>query len=276
LSNDSIKIDLTGGGVSKSIIINKSGVINKEATTELQSNTITPSIVTNGLVLHLDAGNINSYPGLNTAQNTWFDLSGNNNNGTLAPAPSTPTYNSANGGALVFDGGDDRVSSSTSNVFNNFSYDIWCLPQTTHEIESQTNSGFGGTSGQKYVIGPQFVASPDAGSGISVGTNGISVYEHSAAYMPPLLSHSVTINAPIHIVVNYTNKVPSLYINGTFIKNGLASTRTNVKITTDLIGAYPSYGFFNGRIYSAKFYSRALTPEEIQQNFNATKGRFGL
>ena len=229
-----------------------------------------PRIVTDGLVLCLDAGNTKSYPGSGTA---WTDLSGNSNTGTLENGVG---YDSGNGGALSFDGSNDYVTASASNIFNNFSYDIWCLPEATHEIDSQSTSGFGGLSGQRYIIGPEFVASPNAGSGISVGTNGISVYEHSASYMPPLLSHSVTINSPAHIVVNYTNKVPSLYLNGSFIKNGLTSPRTNVKITTNLIGAYPAYGVFLGKIYSAKFYNKALTAAEIQQNFNALRSRFGI
>jgi len=231
-----------------------------------------PRIVDDGLVLYLDAANPNSYNP--STPLTWRDISRNGNNGTLVNGVG---YSSANGGSLIFDGVNDRVTASQSDIFNNFSYDIWCLPETTHEIESQSSGSIGGISGQRYVIGPQYVASPNAGSGISVGTNGISVYEHSDAYMPPLLVHSVTINSPAHIVVNYTSKVPSLYLNGSFIKNGLTSPRTNVRMCTDRIGNDgSSYGFFLGKIYSAKFYNRTLTATEILQNYNATKGRFGL
>jgi hypothetical protein len=237
----------------------------------LRTNIATTKVIQSGLVLNLDAGVSSSYPGSGT---TWTDLSGSGNNGTLQ---NGPTFNSANGGSIVFNGINDYIQASESNIFNNFSYDIWCLPETTHQIESESTNATGGTSGQRYVIGPQFVASPDAGSGISVGTNGISVYEHSAGYMPPLLVHSVTINSPAHIVVNYTSKVPSLYLNGSFIKNGLTSPRTNVKMCTDRIGNDgSSYGFFLGKIYSTKFYNRALTATEITQNFNATRSRFGI
>jgi hypothetical protein len=225
-------------------------------------------LVTDGLVLALDAANTVSYPGSGT---TWTDLSGSGNNGTLT---NGPTFNSDNFGSLVFDGVNDEVTASASNIFNNFSYDIWCLPQATHQIDAQSTSGTSGISGKRYIIGPQNISSPDAGSGISVGTNGISVYEHSGGYMPPLLVHSVTINSPAHIVVNYTSKVPSLYLNGSFIKNGLTSPRTNVKITTEYIGYHPPYGNFNGRIYSTKFYNRELTAAEVSQNYNALKSRY--
>lgn len=233
------------------------------------ATTYNPRIVTDGLVLYLDAANPQSYPGSGT---TWTDLSRNGNHGTLT---NGPTFNSNNRGSIVFDGVNDYVSCSSSDIFNNFSYDIWCLPQATHQIDSQATSSTLGVLGQKYLIGPQFINSPDAGSGISVGTNGVSVYEHSASYMPALLSHEVTITSPVHIVVNYTNKQPSLYLNGNFIKNGFTSPRTNVKITTELIGRH-EYGSFNGILYNAKFYNRVLSAAEVAQNFNAIRERFGV
>jgi hypothetical protein len=67
-----------------------------------------PSIVTSGLVLCLDAANPKSYPGSGT---TWTDLSGNGNNGTLV---NGPTYSSVNGGSIVFDGSNDYISTAYS------------------------------------------------------------------------------------------------------------------------------------------------------------------
>ena len=68
-----------------------------------------PEIAESGLVLALDAGNLKSYPGSGT---TWTDLSGGGNTGTLT---NGPTYSSANGGSLVFDGTNDYISLSSSN-----------------------------------------------------------------------------------------------------------------------------------------------------------------
>ena len=65
-----------------------------------------PNVVREGLVLHLDAGTTRSYPGSGT---TWTDLSENSNNGTLV---NSPTFNSANGGSIVFDGGDDHATTT--------------------------------------------------------------------------------------------------------------------------------------------------------------------
>ena len=72
-----------------------------------------PRIVTNGLVLALDAANIKSYPGSGT---TWTDLSGIGNNGTLT---NGPTYSSANGGSLVFNGTDNYVSLPANSINTN-------------------------------------------------------------------------------------------------------------------------------------------------------------
>jgi hypothetical protein len=80
-----------------------------------------PDIVADGLVLYLDAGSPNSYrPDFGT---TWKDMSGFNNSGSLI---NGPTYSSANGGGIVFDGTNDYVtgSLSTSNI-NEYTLDVW-------------------------------------------------------------------------------------------------------------------------------------------------------
>ena len=81
-----------------------------------------PRVVTDGLVLCLDAGNVKSYPGSGT---TWTDLSGKGNTGTLT---NGPTYSSANGGSIVFDGVDDRVSGTSFNTGQNFTINAWIYP----------------------------------------------------------------------------------------------------------------------------------------------------
>jgi hypothetical protein len=228
----------------------------------------TKGVVQSGLVLNLDAGVSSSYPGSGT---TWTDLSGSGI-GTLT---NGPTYNSANGGSLSFDGSNDFVDLSSFSITNNFSVELWFSPEATHEIDTQSTSGIGGVSGQKYIINPVGLSPPDAGSGISVGTNGISVYEHASNYMPCLLSHAATITSFTQVTVVYTNKQPSLYLNGNFVKNGLTSLRTNVYLIRNRIG-YGDYGYYQGKISSVKYYNRVLTAAEIQQNFNATRSRFGI
>jgi hypothetical protein len=228
----------------------------------------TKGIVQSGLVLNLDAGVSSSYPGSGT---TWTDLSPTSRNATLVNGVG---YTSGNGGSLVFDGVDDNVNlSSGFSITNNFSVELWCVPETTHQIDIQATSGTTGTANKKYIIGAPFVGSPDAGFGISIGTNGVSTYEHSASYMPCLLSHAETITTFTQVVVVYTNKQPSLYLNGNFIKNGLTSPRTNVYLIGGTIG-YGSYGRHQGNLSSVRYYDRSITAQEIQQNYNATKSRY--
>ena len=241
------------------------------------STSYSPKIVTDGLVLALDAANVKSYPRSGTA---WTDLSGNNNTGTLT---NGPTFSGENGGSIVFDGTNDSVENSATTAsfpLNNFTYEVWCRPTTTHEIDTESTTGFGGTSGQRYLIFANYDdISPytTPGAGISVGTNGVSVYEHTSGYMPALLVSSTTISSTVatHIIVTYTSKQPRLYLNAALIRTGLTSTKTNVRGDFRSIGG-GAYGFFQGAIYSAKVYNRTLSANEVLQNFNATRNRFGV
>ena len=76
-------------------------------------STTYPKIVTNGLVLNLDAGQQNSYPGIGTA---WTDLSGNGRTGTLTNMEIPSDYSSTNGGSLTFDGVNEYVECSGSSL----------------------------------------------------------------------------------------------------------------------------------------------------------------
>jgi prepilin-type N-terminal cleavage/methylation domain-containing protein len=265
-TNNFIRLNLNGGEFSKSLLINKSGVIDKESLTDPVSDTIAPSIVNDGLVLHLDAGNIASYPVSGTI---WTDLSGNNNHGTLAPAPSTPTYSSSNGGTLVFDGMNDYVNQSLPSLnLTNFVFSSWIK-----------------------------------GSGVIFGSG---VNENWSRYW--LFQTNLFLFRPTQVIgdgINYTINIPNPTTNTynmiSYVRNGstmyafqngiLVSTYNN--FPTNPLVTYSDWGqfigkvkidalpftfepFFNGAISQIYLYNRALTPEEIQQNFNATKGRFGL
>ena len=78
-----------------------------------------PDIVTNGLVLYLDAANNRS---IVSGSTTWFDLSRNGNTGSLI---NGPTYSSANGGSIVFDGANDYVACGNLTTLNNMSIGMW-------------------------------------------------------------------------------------------------------------------------------------------------------
>ena len=255
-------------------------------------------IVQNGLILNLDAGNINSYSGTGVI---WRDLT---NNASIATLTNGPTFNSANGGSIVFNGINAYAPLSGPNfftipnpnpaqenksptfsvapwysVYDNFTYEFVCKPTSTATIIPQSTSGTLGTSGQKYITSAN-KSTDGINYGnfvVSVGTNVIQVFDHGDAYMPCLLSHTITISTNISISIRVINKRPSLYINGVFIKNGLTSTKTKVELSA--IGAAVNttvYGRFSGNVSIFNYYNRTLSSQEILQNYNAIKERFGL
>ena len=99
-----------------------------------------PRIVTDGLVFCVDAGDKMSYPGAGT---TWTDLSKNRNNGTLT---NGPTFDSANGGSIVFDGTDDYVNfgSQTWDISTNLTIDFFIKFNTLNSAAYYTMFSFGG------------------------------------------------------------------------------------------------------------------------------------
>jgi len=117
--------------------------------------------------------------------------------------------------ALDFDGVDDVVqvpgatSLSLQDVANTFTVEAWVKPTAAHEIDDQRSDG---TSGQRYLIFPAHGGTAAAGMGISVGTNGVSVYEHAGGYMPAVLVWRGALRHWTHVAVVYQNRQPSLYI----------------------------------------------------------------
>ena len=150
-------------------------------------------------------------------------------------------------GGQAFDGTDDYIGAATlaNSVSNDFTISFWLYPTTTHAIDSESTSGTGGTSGQRYALWPEW-GDAKAGAGISAGNNGVSVYEHGAAYMPALLVWSGTLSGWTHVTVAYLAKRPRLYINGSLVRTGLTSTRGVIYPSVQLGGS--SYGYFPGKI----------------------------
>ena len=202
------------------------------------------------------------------------DSSGNGNTGTLRNGAAW-VAGTVGTGALDFDGVNDVVSVNTSatidSAVNNFTVSFWVNPRATHQIDAESTSGTGGTSGQKYAWGPRNEPGSDAGAGISVGTNGVSVYEHAANYMPATLVYQGTITGWTHVTIVYQNKQPKLYVNGTLVRTGLTSPRAGVKVRPLDIGGMV-YGYFNGQMDDVRLYNGVLTAGEITALAN-TPGR---
>jgi hypothetical protein len=224
------------------------------------SSSASPDIVTNGLVLCLDAADRKSYPGSGA---TWFDRSGNGNNGTLT---NGPTFNGGNGGSIVFDGNDDNITlgspSKLTALFgtNEVSVDIW-LTRTSN------------ITSQKILF--------DSGNGeriqIDCISNQLAFSIATSSSIRSLRSSFLDLNVWYNYVGTYNGSNITTYLNS--IQSSQVAQTGNIATDSGgfFIASYTSAGFnFPGRIASAKLYNRALSPKEIKQNFNATKSRFGL
>ena len=219
-----------------------------------------PRIVTDGIILYLDAGNIKSYSGSGT---TWTDISTNNHNATLT---NGPTYNSDNGGCIVFDGTNDHAvldSSFQVSTSGTYSFEAWIYKTATatNNAGMLISGGFGGDQDGMIVSSEEFSAAGNPRIAVNSGTC-TAVY-YNGVSQPPNGSNTGTnasynLNEWIHIVVTGIN-VNS--VDGAAHHIGQNNNNSNE---------------FAGRISNLKVYDRELTALEVKQNFNALKGRFGL
>jgi hypothetical protein len=229
-----------------------------------------PKIVTDGLVLASDAANHKSYPGSGT---TWYDLSGNGNDGTLT---NGPTFDGANGGSIVFDGVDDYVDfGNTVGNFgtSDFTLSAWVKTTSTSRAILAKQVGYGSRwNGFNFFIDSSGKLQP--------------VIDWSTSRQIGYITSSTSVNTGnwVHcvFVLNGADRTNwKIYINGTsdsFTEGGVDLTGTGISNSTLFTLAKREYGSDNlaGNISLIQIYNRALTPQEISQNYNATKGRFGL
>lgn len=185
------------------------------------------------------------------------------------------------GHALTFTGGQQADVTATAtnqppllaSVTNNFTIEAWVNPTAPHEIDWE-GSYYGGTAGQKYLVFPQMGeafgdGAQHAGMGISVGTNGISVYEHAGNYMPAVLVWPHTLVGWNHIAVVYENRVPKLFVNGTLVKIGLQvpralpDPRSLVHPSTGFGGGV--YGNYEGQVDELRIWNSVRTATQLAQ-----------
>ena len=231
-----------------------------------------PRIVSDGLVLYLDAANPNSY-NFSTPL-TWRDISGNINNGTLT---NGPTFSNANTGSIVFDGVDDYVGRNTAlNVGSNFSVFAWVKPGAI-----DVRNGIVGNS-YLYSSGVGWLLSTATNYGGTLDTFFISVGSDNAYRTAD--NSSITLNAWNYmggIVTNggqdiklYVNGVETSYLAGGILTSNAVTYTTPQFYVGRRVDSAPES--FIGSIATTQIYNRTLSPQEILQNYNATKGRFGL
>jgi hypothetical protein len=215
-----------------------------------------PKIITDGLVLYLDAANTRSYPGSGTV---WTDLSRVGNNGTLT---NGPTFNSANGGSIVFDGSNDNISTNYNSQLTNFTVCVW------FKTSDSSNPGAARIIDKNYISG-FWIGKNSTGASNSWGGG---VLESS----PPYGRYITLTDGQWHFLVS-TRLGTTHTIYGDGITNSTSGTVSSTALsTTSLTIAGGAAQVFKGNIAQTSIYNRALSTTEILQNYNATKTRFGL
>ena len=235
-------------------------------------------IVTSGLVLNLDAGNIASYP---TTGTTWTDLSGLGNNGTLV---NGPTYSGANGGSIVFDGVDDYVGWDTLNAVK---WQNWT--SITIDCVFKLVSYTGAFNGRQYLFDFRDSGGVDGAFACFYDSNitpfGLKLFYNTVgnSYDETAIT-TFSLGSIIYYQVTFdktssTNNIKH-YINGTNVLTKSITINSNTTNTGRVwIGRYGGLdtGYkWNGNVYMFKAYNRALSASEVAQNFNANRWRYGI
>jgi len=228
-----------------------------------------PNIVTNGLIMHVDAGNPASYPGSGT---TWTDLSGTISAGTL----SNVTYNSANGGYMSFAGTGTTATTLSYAAFPNNTVldtqtptvELWVKPTYLGQPYFWFEKGI---VNQQYEI---FTANGYIYWRMVVGGSlvDLTVTESAAG---------VSTTSWNHITATYASGTGRrIYRNATLVaSDSLSGTIATNGRGVDLGAYFDGGGWdyrYNGGIAICRVYNRALSITEIQQNYDAQKTRFGL
>ena len=226
------------------------------------------NIITRGLVLNMDASAPSSYP---TSGTSWADISGNNLVGTLT---NGPTFDSTNGGSIVFDGTNDYVSVPYNAVLDTPSgatYEVWFKPSvsTAAEFLSRGTSDGGATPDN-----PRFYVYNNGTIYFDWSRPGVDTYSVS--------STSVTMGSWNQVIgLAIPSAALKIFINGSEVSYStqaqtLPATIPNTSDPIQIGGATWIPRYFAGNIASVKLYNRILASTEILQNFNIQRSRFGI
>jgi hypothetical protein len=220
--------------------------------------TLNAGIVTTDLQLYLDAGDASSYPGSGT---TWTDLSNNSRNGTLT---NGPTYSSADGGSIVFDGTNDFVQCTGSLTVTAATFICWIKRNGNQgQYDGLLFSRGTNTTGMNFQVSNQLGYH---------WNDAFNTYSWQSGLTVPDLTWCM-------VAVSVTSSAATAYLcqasgitTATNTVSHTSSVLNDIKLAQDDAGSR----FFNGNISVAMLYNRALAAEEITTNFNALRSRYGI
>jgi hypothetical protein len=245
-------------------------------TTKISPPAASPSplpsaIVSSGLVVHLDASNTSSYTGSGT---TWTNLVASGNNGVLT---NGPTFSALASGSIVLDGSNDYVTFTSGALLK---------PTTTSYITAQAwiypkqmkNQGIFGKLSNNFAY-DGYILGVASGGFLTATTNGTSFNTRYSGNLSVVVASGQWSFLTLSTVINNTSGGTRGYINTTQTMAGSHGTDSYNENNFLRVGQgyFPdATSCFNGHIGAVYFYNRELSPSEIQQNFDATKSRYGF
>ena len=220
-----------------------------------------PSVVEDGLVLCLDAANKLSYAG---AGNTWADLVGGNN-GVLT---NGPTFSEEGGGSVVFDGSNDYLESGSNIEITGNSprtFECWAYVDNS----SSKNVMGGGTESTGKLFDTIIWTN---GGYLRVIGHYYGIGFDTIASLPN--RNTINLDQWNQIVHLYDGSDAYIYTNGEFSNSKTLNLDTGNNKVRMFKGFYSPYDHLGGKGSVMRVYNKALTQQEIKQNYKALRGRF--
>ena len=222
-----------------------------------------PDIITDGLVLALDAASERSYPGTGTS---WYDLTKESNNGSLI---NGPLFSNDNYGVIDFDGVNDWSLILSSPAFT--------VNTRTVEIIFRMNGSYSNYSPLAvYANGSSTV------NRIWLGVQANKFQMHGWGTVDPICTTTIdsdewyvctfSYNKPTQAMKVYTNGALESSVTNT--QGGVSASSSNNWYLASIPGGWQGVTYSNTSIASFKIYDRILSDDEVLQNYNAIKNRF--
>jgi hypothetical protein len=226
---------------------------------EMLQNYYGGPIVTNGLVYAIDAGNLVSYPKSGTAV---YNLTGS----ITSTLTNGPGFSSVDGGTWTFDGTDDYilVSSNGFGTFNSQTYTVeaWVNPSSVDTDRVIFSYDFTSHVQPYYAIQLRII-NPGAV---------FLAWNDGSGYQQLFTSNNVVApNQWYHIVAIYESGRQQIFVNGILLASSTATDTITFYNQPVWVGRANYGGYFEGDISVVRYYNKALTADEVLQNYNATK-----
>lgn len=225
------------------------------------SNIVSPSIVTDSLYMYVDAGNYNSYPITGTS---WYDLSDRRSNATLV---NGPTYSTDGGGAIVFDGSNDYATVPSNRTFSQATFMAWV----------KRNGASGQWAG--YVFNRDTGLPTSATGLMSRSTTNQLGYIWAGDGFGFVSNLTPPDGAWCLIGGSFIGSRATLFLaqsSGTSTALDTAKNTSSVAFNNLYIAYDPAWNVYKGSMAQALIYTRALSVQEMQQNFDAMRARFNI